>query len=290
MIRPVTFALVLLCGNAAMAQHVVSAKAGMIHDINGTVYLDDTLVQKDSHGLRVKGVSGRFPQMKDGQRHRTAGGREEILLNPAAFLRLDGQSSIRMDSTHLEDTSVTVNRGIALFEILDVSRDDSILVHFGKSTTEFKRGGLYLFDGSSATLRVFGGEADITVGKKSVRAKRGMAVQLDDGLGSSKFDLKSPSAFLDWAADRSFLLYNDPTAYDYLTNWKFVGAYTFWNEDFGVQRKSYEAGEHFATKEKDQAAHEHELDEARRKAEAELAARQKAEAAATQRAVGTTAH
>jgi hypothetical protein len=72
-------ALFALCGTALYAQSVLSARAGLLHYVEGEVLLDGKPAEVDLAS---------FPSMKTGSVLRTADGRAEVLLNPGVFLRM----------------------------------------------------------------------------------------------------------------------------------------------------------------------------------------------------------
>ena len=73
----------------AFAQSVISAKAGVIHYVEGDVTVNDQKL--------VMQVS-KFPDLKNKEVLRTEEGRVELLLAPGSFLRLNDKTAVRMDS------------------------------------------------------------------------------------------------------------------------------------------------------------------------------------------------
>src|SRR5579884_808545 len=63
----------------SFAQSVVSARSGVIHFSEGSVFLD---------GQPVEQKFGRFAEMKAGSELRTDWGHAEVLLTPGMFLRI----------------------------------------------------------------------------------------------------------------------------------------------------------------------------------------------------------
>src|ERR1700689_1753967 len=92
---------------AASAQAVISAKSGLIHYMEGHVYLNDQLIESKF---------GEFPDVKENQQLRTEDGRAEVLLTPGVFLRLGENSAIRMVTNRLIDTRLHSLSGSALGE------------------------------------------------------------------------------------------------------------------------------------------------------------------------------
>lgn len=218
------------------AQKVVSARAGLITYLQGMASLD---------GTRVVLKIARFPQMKEGQTLSTGRGRAEVLLSPGAVLRLAENSQVRLDGSELADTGITLLKGDALIEIVQLAQDNRIQVRLGETTTEFTRTGLYrigISQNATApnTLRVYGGEALTRSGLKTTDAKRGMIVNLNAELAASKFDRKQNDSFHAWAARRSFDLFmSDPDTRDKQNHWQRVGAGYAENKNFGVSFRAF---------------------------------------------------
>jgi hypothetical protein len=237
--------LLLICAGGSLitglvtpisAQKVVSAKAGLITYLQGPAFVDDQ---------RVVLKTARFPQMKDGETLSTGRGRAELLLAPGVVLRLSENSQVRLDDTHLDDTRVTVQRGDALIEVVQLPEDNRIQVGLGDTTTELTRTGLYRFgiaqnDNAPSTLRVYGGDALVRCGSNMADAKRGMAVELDSALAVKKFDRKQADYLHTWAARRSFELFmSDPDSRLKQNHWQPVGGGYVANKNFGVEFRAF---------------------------------------------------
>ena len=167
MISAIRLSLVALYTTAAMAQHVVSARAG-------TVYFVDGDVTVDSQQIHAGPTS--FPVLKEGELLQTARGWAEVLLAPGVFLRLGDQASVRMLDSRLENTEVVLENGTALVEVVEIAKNSRIQIRLGEASTSFKRMGLYRFESKPAAILVFGGEAEVRAGGRQVNARRGAAV------------------------------------------------------------------------------------------------------------------
>lgn len=237
--------LLLFCAGGALvtpliAQKVVSARAGLITYLQGPAFLD---------GKRVVLKTARFPQMKDGETLSTGRGRAELLLAPGVVLRLAENSQVHMEGTQLADTRVTLERGDALIEIVQLAEGNRVQLQLAETTTEFTRSGLYRFGISQnatapTTLRVYAGEALVRSGLKTAIAKRGMAVDLDTnsnpGLTVNKFDRKQTDLLHAWAARRSFELFmSDPDARRKQNHWQIAGGGYVENKNFGVEFRAF---------------------------------------------------
>jgi|SRR5579862_1332138 len=239
---PFIWGLLLLCANSATAQYVVSAKAGTIHQVVGPVFLDDLPVENSASGLPQVNGRNLLPQMMDGQRVRTGKALAEILLGPSIFLRLGDDTTVRMDDARLADTQFSVERGTALVEVVQLSKDSRIRVHVGPTVTEFVRPGLYRFEASRGALLVYAGEASVTDDPKKIQVKRGTEVNLADGLAVSEFDFQTSDALKQWAALRSITMFtSDNEALRHRSHWQYLDLGWLWNQDFSVKLFSMQA-------------------------------------------------
>jgi hypothetical protein len=242
---PRKFWLLLFCTAGALitalitpisAQKVVSAKAGLISYLQGPAFVD---------GKRVFLKTARFQQMKNGETLSTGRGRAELLLAPGVVLRLSENSQVCLDDNQLADTRITLQRGDALIEIVQLPEGNRVQARLGETTTDLTRAGLYRFgmaqnDTTPSTLRVFGGEALVRSGSGMADAKRGMSVQLDSALAVKKFDRKQTDALHAWAARRSFDLFmSDVEARQKQTHWQASGGGYVANKNFGVEFRAF---------------------------------------------------
>ena len=232
--------LLLLCAAVMVAQisaqTVVSARAGLITYLQGPAFVD---------GKRVVLKTARFQQMKDGETLSTGRGRVEMLLGPSVPIRLSEDSQVRLDDAQLSDTHVTLLRGEALIEIVNLPDGNRIRVEAAQTTTELSRPGLYRFGISQnatapSTLRVYGGEALVRAGSGMVTLKRGMKVDLDADLTVGKFDRKQKDLLHSWAARRSFDLFmSDPDARLKQSHWEATSQGSVWNKNFDVEFRAF---------------------------------------------------
>lgn len=213
----------------AFAQNVVSARAGMIHHVEGAVELD---------GAEVAIGKNHFPAMKNGQTLATAAGRAEVLLSTGVFLRLGENSSVKMVDNSLNDTRVELAGESALVEVIELIEGSSLTVLAGGSQVTPKKPGVYRFGGSPMELRVYDGQAEVRAGGKVTVAKRSAVVSLESGLMAGKFDSKDRDSFQRWSARRSGyvaaanisaakMIYDDPLSYSFRSGW-------VWNPWFGM--------------------------------------------------------
>jgi len=184
---------VALGAAAAWAQAVISAKSGMIHYLEGQVFLGDQALESKF---------GSFPEVKENQVLRTAEGRAEVLLTPGVFLRLAENSSFRMVTNRLVDTRLEVLSGAAVFEVDEMPRDNGVTAVLNNSSVRLMKKGLYRFDAQPPAVRVFDGEALATSGDRNVEVKEGKMLTLDSDLAVARFDKETTDALDRWSRRR----------------------------------------------------------------------------------------
>src|SRR5579872_3338404 len=180
--------------SVASAQAVISAKSGVIHYVEGRVFLNDKLIETKF---------GEFPDVKENQQLRTEDGRAEVLLTPGVFLRLGENSSIRMITNRLIDTRVELLSGEALIEADELPKDNGITIVYKDYSAQLQKKGVYRFDSETSEMRVYDGEALVQLGDKSQEVKDGHAVTLDGGLQMASFNKKDVDDLYRWGAHRS---------------------------------------------------------------------------------------
>ncbi len=238
---PRKLAFLVFCASGMLvlplaAQKVVSAKAGLITYLQGGPAFVD--------GKRVVLRSTRFPQMRNGETLSTRRGRAELLLAPGVVLRLSEGAQMRMEDTQLADTRVTLQRGDALIEVVQLPEGNRIQLALADTTTELVRTGLYRFGTEPARLRVYGGQALVRSGLQTASLKRGMTVDLDTGLNPgltvTKFDRKQTDMLHAWSARRSFDLFmSDRETRQKQHHWQSAGGGYVENKNFGVVFRAF---------------------------------------------------
>jgi hypothetical protein len=193
-VQRLTLALTLIGAASAWGQNAISAHSGMIHYVEGRVLLD---------GEPVEPKATEFPEVKKDQTLATEEGRAEVLLTPGVFLRLSEDSSFRMISNRLSDTSFEVVSGQALIEVMELLKDNAITVQFKGATASMAKRGLYRFDADKGVLRVYEGEIGVTSGAQNIIARKGKEVAVGEGLQATNFDPKDTDPFYRWAERRS---------------------------------------------------------------------------------------
>jgi hypothetical protein len=195
------FCAYLLLGIAsqAWAQHVISAKAGLIQFIEGSVFLDDSPLSLSNDS---------FVQMKNGQILRTAEGQTELLLTPSSFLRLGKNSSLHMEQNQIHDICLTLQQGSALVEIVEEVSGSQIVMRLSDGWARMTKAGLYRLEAESSEVQVWGGELLAANTNKHMLMKGVVNIRLSEGLKPRMFPADVLDSLHVWAALRSFTLFN----------------------------------------------------------------------------------
>ncbi len=183
--------------SAIHAQQVVSAHAGVVHYVEGQVFVDNQPVQQKF---------AQFPDLREGGELRTEDGRAEILLTPGAFLRVSENSSVRMLARQLSDTRFEVLTGSVMVECDDVPKGVSLTVVYRGQNIHLEKQGLYRVDTNPPQFRVYDGRAVIQSGSNQLTLKRGKEASLDGAgevLLAEKFNPKLGDSFYEWNTTRS---------------------------------------------------------------------------------------
>lgn len=179
----------------ASAQSVISAKSGLIHYVEGRVYLGDELVESKF---------GNFPDIKENGQVRTEDGRAEVLLTPGVFLRLGENSAIRMVTNRLIDTRLEFLSGSILVEADDLPKDNGVTIVYKDYSIKLQQKGVYRFDSEPAVLRVYDGGVIADLSGKAEEIKQGRMLPMDGELKTAKFDKdKETDALYRWSRRRS---------------------------------------------------------------------------------------
>ena len=180
---------------AAYGQHVISARSGLIHYIEGEVFLGDKAVTQKL---------GEYPDMKAGEHLRTEAGRAEVLLTPGVFLRLSENSEIALTANALTDTRIDVVKGSVLLEAGEVSKEHSIEFTVAGSVLEVRKRGVFRIDATTPPrVRAFDGEITIADVGRSLAVKEGRQAMLTAVPVVEKFAKDETDAFYRWAGRRS---------------------------------------------------------------------------------------
>ncbi|MBZ2183583.1 MAG: FecR family protein [Bryobacter sp.] len=182
-------------GVVASAQSVISAKAGVLHYIEGDVQINDQAqVMKPS----------KFPELKDREVLRTGEGRAELLLAPGSFLRLAENSAVRMESNAILATRLTLLAGTALVEVLEMGKLASLELEIGQSKVSVRKPGLYRLEMAGPVVKVYIGEVAVNSQDNLVRVTEGRSLVIAGELAVARFDKKqNTDELVQWADQRA---------------------------------------------------------------------------------------
>lgn len=191
---------------AARAKYLASSEAGLVYYLEGSA---TTAIQTRA--------STRLP-MPLGRENfvRTDSGRAEVFLGVGVIARFLDNTRLRMLDTRAASPVASIDEGTALIEVAD-SMEGTPRIRVGDSETELLKPGLYAFDARSGTLRVFGGEATVTMSGVPFKVRDAQQLNLRQPAPPARFDTKTRDALYKWSGERSFALFTTPAAF--MTEW-----------------------------------------------------------------------
>jgi hypothetical protein len=147
----------------AFAQNTNTARPGTINYVEGQATLNGQPLSTNSRA-----------DVAQGRTIATQNDKVEVLLTPGVFLRLGDNTAVTMVSPDLTRTEVQVDRGIAEVEVDQLYKQNDLLVDQGPAQTTLLKDGLYEFDATTGRMRVFDGEAAVSLSqsdKKWIKVK-----------------------------------------------------------------------------------------------------------------------
>jgi hypothetical protein len=189
---------ILILAGVTGAQTLVSVKSGVVQFIYGDVFLE---------GKRLQFPADRNILMDNEQLLNTKNGMAEVLLSPAAYLRLGKDSSVRLQNNELDRTQLDLEKGSVLIEVVTEIEGNRTLIRIAGSNVEIDQSGLYRLDADPGELRVYRGEAVVGKQGKTSVVKSGGIIYLNRLMRQEKFDVNSSDSLHQWAARRSFDLF-----------------------------------------------------------------------------------
>ncbi len=199
-----TLTLATLSAPIMHAQNAVSARPGTVNYIEGQASLEGQELSPKSVG---------HAELAKGQYLATANGKAELLLTPGVFLRLDYNSTVKMVTPDLTHTEVQLTSGRATVEVDQLYKQNDILVDLGSGQTQLLKNGLYEFDATANTVRVFNGEAaafhSLTPepNERAVKVKEGKQLAFADNAGKTvgfnRKDAENTDPLYKWSSLRS---------------------------------------------------------------------------------------
>jgi hypothetical protein len=185
---------------ALCAQSVVTARAGLIHYIEGTVILD---------GQRLELRASEFKEAGLNQLLHTGDGRAEVLLSPGSVLRLGSHSAMRMLANRLEETRIALLNGRALIEIDQLLENAYVGITIRGHQVRLLKRGLYHFNADTGEFRVYDGKAQLTSDGKILNLTRGRRMVFDKAPVIAKFKTKERDDLYLWSQQRSLAMLLD---------------------------------------------------------------------------------
>lgn len=185
-------------GAAAGDRYVISAKAGGVNYVSGSVAIIRTAGKS---GLLLKG-----DKVEVGDRISTgADGRAEILLNPGSYLRLGPLSAFEFKTTDLDDLQIALDSGSAMFEVF-ATEDFAVTVRTPQTEFKLIDSGVYRIDAradGTGKIAVWKGKAQVG-DDENARVKSGReAVMVGAQASINKFDRDEKDELEQWSKDRA---------------------------------------------------------------------------------------
>src|SRR5579872_828206 len=122
-----------------------TAMPGTLNYVEGQASMDDQNLDGKSVGKA---------DLQDGQVLETGNGKAEILLTPGVYLRLGSNSSVKMVSTNLTNTQVSLDQGEAMLEVYQLYKENDVQISQSNANTRIEKTGLYGFDAAGNQVRV----------------------------------------------------------------------------------------------------------------------------------------
>ncbi len=146
--------IALVSSLAALLAPAVFAQAnaipGTVNYVEGSAAINGQVIHQRSVGTAAIG---------QGQILSTRNGRAEVLLTPGVFLRMGHNSALQMMSPDLTRTQVRLAEGKATVEVLQLFKENMLLVTEDGVTTRIVKPGLYEFDANAGIVRTYDGRA-----------------------------------------------------------------------------------------------------------------------------------
>jgi len=190
-----TIATLGLGAFSALAQPVISAKSGMISRAEGEVFIGETAIEESQ---------ATFPEVKENAVLRTQHGRAEVLLTRGVYMRVGESASFKMLTNRLIDTRLEVLTGSAVVEADEIVKDNNLTILAGEATVAVNKHGLYRFDMSTGTIKVFDGTASVAINGETVLVGAGRMLKVEAGKPViEKFNKEETDALDNWSKRRA---------------------------------------------------------------------------------------
>ncbi|HZU29558.1 MAG TPA: FecR domain-containing protein [Candidatus Angelobacter sp.] len=228
-----SFLAVILSAPAFAAPGANSALPGTLNYVEGQVNIGQDAINSNAVGTALQ----------PDESLQTGNGKAEILLTPGVFLRVDDNSSVRMISPSITNTSVEVEQGRAMVEVAEIHDQNNLRISEGGLVARLDKKGLYEFDADRQEIVVFDGKAVVQDGDHDISINGGQRLDLnsDAKLKAHGFDKDEykQSDLYQWSSLRSSYLAeaNVNAASTYVADGYYgpgwVGAGWYWSPVFG---------------------------------------------------------
>jgi len=196
-------------GGEAVAQHLISTKAGFVNRTEGRVEIERFGSVDEDRGRASTGT-----QMRKGDRLSTqADGLAEVLLNPGTYLRLSPRTEVRAVETNLANIHFELVRGSIILEVGEVGKTTPIQLDTPQGPLTIQRDGLHRIEASKGATRIAVRQGDLWIGppaevvrKQGVRIGRGKLALLQPGTTVpqiAKLDKDQADDFDRWSFSRA---------------------------------------------------------------------------------------
>jgi hypothetical protein len=173
------------------------ASPGSINYVEGQASIDGQQLSSSSVGSTG---------LTKGQTLTTQAGKVEVLLTPGVFLRVADNSAVKMISPDLANTEAEIDKGRAMVEVTDISKNNNIRIDENGATTQLLKRGLYDLDADHNQIRVFKGKTEVYANDRKVTLgeNREVTLNVNGKLKSQAFDTKQyADDFYRWSGLRS---------------------------------------------------------------------------------------
>jgi len=171
----------------------------MVSYIQGAVYVDNNLLPDP--------IVANFPYIKEGGDMRTADGRAEVVMNPGIMMRVGENSTVRMITNRFIDTRVELTAGAATVQLVEVPKDNQFTLVDKAATVALTKAGFYHFYADPPAVKVFSGEARVTMFDTTIEVSAGKMLPLTGSTATAqKFDKDDTDALDRWSGRRGELV------------------------------------------------------------------------------------
>jgi len=173
-----------------------TASPGALNYVEGQASMGDQNVDSKSVGSAA---------LQNGEVLATGNGKAEILLTPGVYLRLGSNSSVKMVSSGLTNTQVSLDQGEAMVEVDQIVPGNHLVVTDHNANVQLDKKGLYSFNADQPMVAVYDGKASVQVGDKSADVGKGkeLALQPADKLKTQSFNREQEGELYAWSSMRS---------------------------------------------------------------------------------------